>query len=195
MNKRMAKIAKPSRKRSLPSLQPFGNMKQSSILDHLQPMGKSQKRQTGDCPVATTSRAQLQIHSEGHAEENKPHIEETSEKISTLESSEPSYNVNSVQRTEEHIDIGPDWDQKADRLLQKHFGYSGLKSFQKEALGAWVAHQDCLVLAATGSGIEILVTICLLCVYFMYIIVIRVNVYEDYMFLQGNLCASKYLRF
>ncbi|WCJ43113.1 ATP-dependent DNA helicase Q-like SIM [Euphorbia peplus] len=52
----------------------------------------------------------------------------------------------------EEVDIGLDWEQRANNLLQKHFGYPCLKSFQKEALGAWVANQDCLVLAATGSG-------------------------------------------
>lgn len=45
-----------------------------------------------------------------------------------------------------------DWEQKASILLQKHFGFSSLKSFQKEALSSWIAHRDCLVLAATGSG-------------------------------------------
>ncbi|XP_066364352.1 LOW QUALITY PROTEIN: ATP-dependent DNA helicase Q-like SIM [Miscanthus floridulus] len=37
-------------------------------------------------------------------------------------------------------------------VLQKHFGFSCLKAFQKEVLDAWFAHRDCLVLAATGSG-------------------------------------------
>lgn len=45
-----------------------------------------------------------------------------------------------------------DWEQKASILLQKHFGFSSLKSFQKEALSSWISHRDCLVLAATGSG-------------------------------------------
>ncbi|XP_004495713.1 ATP-dependent DNA helicase Q-like SIM [Cicer arietinum] len=49
-------------------------------------------------------------------------------------------------------DITSDWEQRASTLLQKHFGFSSLKSFQKEALSAWFAHRDCLVLAATGSG-------------------------------------------
>ncbi|GAA0168883.1 DNA helicase [Lithospermum erythrorhizon] len=48
--------------------------------------------------------------------------------------------------------IGEDWEEKVKRILNKHFGYSALKSFQKEALEAWLAHKDCLVLAATGSG-------------------------------------------
>ncbi|XP_031269524.1 ATP-dependent DNA helicase Q-like SIM [Pistacia vera] len=48
--------------------------------------------------------------------------------------------------------IGSDWEVKVNSLLQKQFGYSSLKKFQKEALAAWLDHQDCLVLAATGSG-------------------------------------------
>lgn len=49
-------------------------------------------------------------------------------------------------------EIGPDWENKVKDLLRKHFGFSSLKSFQKEVLEAWLANQDCLVLAATGSG-------------------------------------------
>ncbi|XP_061338028.1 ATP-dependent DNA helicase Q-like SIM [Gastrolobium bilobum] len=52
----------------------------------------------------------------------------------------------------EYLDIESDWEQRASNLLQKHFGFSSLKFFQKEALATWVAHRDCLVLAATGSG-------------------------------------------
>ncbi|MCI33412.1 ATP-dependent DNA helicase Q-like SIM-like, partial [Trifolium medium] len=43
-------------------------------------------------------------------------------------------------------DIASDWEQRASILLQKHFGFSSLKSFQKEALSAWIARRDCLVL-------------------------------------------------
>ncbi|KAL2325530.1 hypothetical protein Fmac_024588 [Flemingia macrophylla] len=49
-------------------------------------------------------------------------------------------------------DVASDWERKVSILMQKHFGFSSLKSFQKEALSSWVAHKDCLVLAATGSG-------------------------------------------
>ncbi|PWA82395.1 RECQ helicase SIM [Artemisia annua] len=49
-------------------------------------------------------------------------------------------------------DIGPDWENRANTLLQRHFGYPSLKRFQMEALAAWVSHKDSLVLAATGSG-------------------------------------------
>ncbi|XP_024029103.1 ATP-dependent DNA helicase Q-like SIM isoform X2 [Morus notabilis] len=52
----------------------------------------------------------------------------------------------------DELDIGADWEQKVNCLLQKQFGYLSLKGFQREALTAWLAHQDCLVLAATGSG-------------------------------------------
>ncbi|KAJ1387416.1 Winged helix-like DNA-binding domain superfamily [Sesbania bispinosa] len=50
------------------------------------------------------------------------------------------------------LDISSVWEQRVSYLLQKHFGFSSLKSFQKEALSTWVANKDCLVLAATGSG-------------------------------------------
>lgn len=50
-------------------------------------------------------------------------------------------------------EIGSDWEEKAKEILCKHFGYSSLKPFQKEALSAWITYKDCLVLAATGSGI------------------------------------------
>ncbi|KAL6840962.1 hypothetical protein ACP4OV_029222 [Aristida adscensionis] len=46
------------------------------------------------------------------------------------------------------------FDQRGEigAVLQKHFGFSCLKGFQMEALDAWFAHKDSLVLAATGSG-------------------------------------------
>ncbi|KAJ6305917.1 hypothetical protein OIU78_021282 [Salix suchowensis] len=55
-------------------------------------------------------------------------------------------------RCKEKVISGLDWEERANRVLQERFGYSSLKGFQKEALAAWAAHQDCLVLAATGSG-------------------------------------------
>jgi Werner syndrome ATP-dependent helicase len=47
---------------------------------------------------------------------------------------------------------GFDRTDRVSAVLQKHFGFSCVKGFQKEALDAWFAHKDCLVLAATGSG-------------------------------------------
>ncbi|XP_052156642.1 ATP-dependent DNA helicase Q-like SIM isoform X2 [Oryza glaberrima] len=45
-----------------------------------------------------------------------------------------------------------DLGHKISAVLRKHFGFSCVKGFQKEALDAWFAHKDSLVLAATGSG-------------------------------------------
>lgn len=70
-----------------------------------------------------------------------------SQKIGTFQSQEMSPRCSSVAD-----EIYLDWEKKVRGILQKHFGFSSLKSFQKEALGAWLAHKDCLVLAATGSG-------------------------------------------
>lgn len=47
---------------------------------------------------------------------------------------------------------GFDRSNKISAVLRKHFGFLSVKGFQKEALDAWFAHKDCLVLAATGSG-------------------------------------------
>jgi Werner syndrome ATP-dependent helicase len=47
---------------------------------------------------------------------------------------------------------GFDRTDRVSAIFQKHFGFSCVKWFQKEALDAWFAHKDCLVLAATGSG-------------------------------------------
>ncbi|WVZ96310.1 hypothetical protein U9M48_041966 [Paspalum notatum var. saurae] len=41
---------------------------------------------------------------------------------------------------------------RVSAVVQRHFGFSSLKAFQREVLDAWFAHRDCLVLAATGSG-------------------------------------------
>ncbi|XP_074335305.1 ATP-dependent DNA helicase Q-like SIM isoform X2 [Apium graveolens] len=60
--------------------------------------------------------------------------------------------VNRSSNCIEEEDIAQDWELRVANLMLKHFGFSSLKSFQKEALAAWIAHQDCLVLAATGSG-------------------------------------------
>lgn len=42
--------------------------------------------------------------------------------------------------------------ERMEAIMQKHFGFSSLKGFQKEALDTWSSNKDCLVLAATGSG-------------------------------------------
>jgi werner syndrome ATP-dependent helicase len=45
-------------------------------------------------------------------------------------------------------------------VLQKHFGFSSLKAFQKEVLDAWFAHGDCVLLAATRFSIMLLFIFC-----------------------------------
>lgn len=65
---------------------------------------------------------------------------------------EPIHIQPTFQVKDEEECVGADWEVRANTLLQKHFGYPSLKRFQKEALGAWISHKDCLVLAATGSG-------------------------------------------
>jgi Werner syndrome ATP-dependent helicase len=44
-------------------------------------------------------------------------------------------------------------EEKISAVLQKHFGFTSVKGFQMEVLNAWFANKDCLVLAATGSGV------------------------------------------
>lgn len=180
----MLKNAKLSRKRSHSSI---GNMRQSSILELLQPMGKSKKRQAVDLPEETTSTAELQRHIEAHEEMDKPHNQENLVLSHTFESSETLYSLDSVQKAKVDVELGQDWETKANSLLQRHFGYSILKSFQMEALGTWFSYQDCLVLAATGSGIIYLVFIFPLCVYVMCINCLVA--FNTYMFAVGkSLC-------
>jgi len=148
--------AKSLGKRSFPSLHPYGHMRQSSIMEHLQSGGKSKKNCMMNGHGEPKSNIEFSAGNLGVQEEvERRHIEETFEPTHRHESSELPYG-SPLQTAEADAKIGPDWDQKANRLLHKHFGYKVLKSFQKEALGAWLAHQDCLVLAATGSGITVL---------------------------------------
>lgn len=86
-----------------------------------------------------------QQDSRAHAHSIK--LEVPSQEIGTFRSQE----ISQCSSTSQEIDL--DWERKVHGILQKHFGFSSLKSFQKEAMRAWLAHRDCLVLAATGSGI------------------------------------------
>ncbi len=122
-------------KRTLSSLPPSGQLRQSSLLDHFQSAARSKRSRIGFPPDVLVSGSKILP---GPVEEHK-------EDLSGM--SEP-FPVDCPQE----LDIASDWEKKVTSLLQKHFGYSSLKNFQKEALAAWLAHQDCLVLAATGSG-------------------------------------------
>ncbi|PON81702.1 DNA helicase, ATP-dependent [Trema orientale] len=106
-----------------------GQKRQSSILEHFQSAGRTKRSATAV------------------VEQSKPPLSDESYciKSTTISDAFP------VECSDE-LDIGPDWEHKVNSLLQKQFGHFSLKSFQIEALTAWLAHQDCLVLAATGSG-------------------------------------------
>ncbi|XP_021283335.1 ATP-dependent DNA helicase Q-like SIM [Herrania umbratica] len=129
-------------KRGMSSLQSKGLMRQSSIWDHFQSTSKPKRSKGYDAPDGIVSRSQV---SHSPVEEQKGSFPFVNNQLETVP--EPF----SVCCSEEP-DIGSNWEPKVNSLLQKHFGYSSLKSFQKEALAAWLTHQDCLVLAATGSG-------------------------------------------
>uniref|UniRef100_A0A5B6ZVB9 ATP-dependent DNA helicase n=2 Tax=Davidia involucrata TaxID=16924 RepID=A0A5B6ZVB9_DAVIN len=131
-------------KRALSSSGSLGRMRQSSIMEHLKSADRPKRSRTNvksNIPVSGSEVLPNLV--EGP---NQPSPGMDTNLKSKLETSIiPSY-------CKEELDIGPDWEQKVNNLLQKHFRYSSLKGFQKEALAAWLAHQDCLVLAATGSG-------------------------------------------
>ncbi|KAM0823751.1 hypothetical protein ACQ4PT_070663 [Festuca glaucescens] len=112
---------------------PRGKFKQSSITDHIasttgsKPVSRGREVSTSySCLSASTGPAATAAV----CSKSKP------EPQSLLENSRGEF-----ERTD-----------KISAVLQKHFGFSCVKGFQKEALDAWFAHKDCLVLAATGSG-------------------------------------------
>ncbi|XVF57506.1 hypothetical protein PTKIN_Ptkin06aG0210900 [Pterospermum kingtungense] len=129
-------------KRAISLSQSMGKMKQSRIWDYFQSTSKPKRSRANDVPNAFVSRSQVLP---SPVKEHKGPFPIINNQLETV-----------VEPLEvccsEELDIGSNWEPKVNSLLRKHFGYSSLKSFQKEALAAWLAHQDCLVLAATGSG-------------------------------------------
>jgi Werner syndrome ATP-dependent helicase len=144
-----SKVKAPG-KRALPSSNPLGQIRQSSILDHFQSSSRPKRSRTDVVPYVSVSGSE-KVHGP---------VDQCVEVLSEL----PPVDC---------LDIGSDWQKKANSLLQKHFGYLSLKSFQKEVLAAWFAHKDTLVLAATGSGITILLmpVSALLILYYMSVYV------------------------
>ncbi|KAK9666893.1 hypothetical protein RND81_14G218900 [Saponaria officinalis] len=126
---------------------------QLCILELFQSAGNSKKRRVSNDAESdiTTSRVESESRIGGPTVEGEHCADDAFEPRRASESPEVYNNLHCIDVTDD-VDIDSNWDQKADSLLQKHFGYSGLKSFQKEVLSAWLSHQDCLVLAATGSG-------------------------------------------
>lgn len=121
---------------------PSEKMRQSSILDHFQLKSPTKRNKTNvviDMPISVTNCSSCPLEAcPGVFDNVHQHTESTSDLASV--------------RCPAEMEIGPDWEQTVKILLQKRFGYSLLKSFQKEALVSWIAQKDCLVLAATGSG-------------------------------------------
>ncbi|XP_058222361.1 ATP-dependent DNA helicase Q-like SIM isoform X1 [Rhododendron vialii] len=119
-------------------------MRQSTIKEHLQSAGRPKRSKTDNVSDVSVSGSQLLLEP----------LRESDEPLHAVESNLKIEQETFLQRSpgQEELDIGPGWEQKVKNLLLKHFGFSSLKSFQKDAVAAWLARRDCLVLAATGSG-------------------------------------------
>ncbi|CAH9075950.1 unnamed protein product [Cuscuta epithymum] len=133
---------KPGWKNNANSLYSFDRMRQSSITESLKSVGKPVKRKYNVKSALGCEPEAFHRTSEGPAK-LVPVID--ADMCHPLEAS-----ALSNCQGEEAIDQY--WEQKVTNLLHKHFGYSSLKHFQKQALQAWLSHKDCLLLAATGSG-------------------------------------------
>ncbi|KAH7655006.1 DNA helicase protein [Dioscorea alata] len=121
-------------------------LKQSNITDHVFPSSRTKRNLSfGSCHASSSKhmkiQAQLQPATKSSQREFGVHVE-ASKAVLTLQRK-----TNVVQPK-----LCSSWEQKVSGILRKHFGFSSLKSFQKEALEAWLANRDCLVLAGTGSG-------------------------------------------
>ncbi|KAK4339655.1 hypothetical protein RND71_041117 [Anisodus tanguticus] len=120
-----------------------GKIRQSSINKFIQSAGRPKRSKT----MNKLDMSQSEVVQRDTGGQNvHPPLEDSDLHIATEKAVLSSYCKDE--------DIGPDWRKKVRNLLQKHFGFSLLKDFQKEALEAWLSHQDCLVLAATGSSIN-----------------------------------------
>lgn len=123
-------------KRALSSSHPKGQTRQLSIFDHFQSKSRTIKSEVNAATDKQLSGSKVSLH--------QSNLMEGQNRV--------CHSVRCDIENPEELEIGPDWEDRVNILLQKKFGYSSLKAFQKEALEIWVAHQDCLVLAATGSG-------------------------------------------
>ncbi|KAF8394560.1 hypothetical protein HHK36_020772 [Tetracentron sinense] len=131
-------------KRVLSSSRSLGQMKQSRITKHLQSTGRPKRNSTcgeSDALISCSDVLCRPVEDQKVSHSGMVHNLKSVSESTIL----PVYSP-------QNQEIGPDWYKKVKSLVHKHFGFSHLKSFQKEALEAWLAHQDCLVLAATGSG-------------------------------------------
>lgn len=118
-------------------------MRQSSILDHFSLTNRGKRSKTEAEPVVPFSEPEVSHYPVEDTQEHQRRV---------LQNESDSYLIDGPQEPDTLLD----WEKKLNRVLKKHFGYPFLKKFQKEALEAWLNHQDCLVLAATGSGTTLL---------------------------------------
>ncbi|KAJ4967890.1 hypothetical protein NE237_014591 [Protea cynaroides] len=117
--------------------------RQSSIMEHLPSSDGLKRRKThGASGVSISGSETLKL-----VEEQKASLQYTDHDLGPAS----KLPITPAYMPEDQV-IGLDWEQRVNNILRKDFGFSCLKSFQKEALEAWLAKQDCLVLAATGSG-------------------------------------------
>nr|XP_025888468.1 ATP-dependent DNA helicase Q-like SIM isoform X7 [Solanum lycopersicum] len=118
-----------------------GKIRQSSINEFIQSESRPKRSKT----INKLNMSQTEVLQRDTGGQNvHPPLEDSDLHIATEKAVTSSYCKDE--------DIGPDWQKKVKALLQKHFGFPLFKDFQKDALEAWLSHQDCLVLAATGSG-------------------------------------------
>ncbi|XP_059438054.1 ATP-dependent DNA helicase Q-like SIM [Corylus avellana] len=132
---------KAVQKRALSSLHPSSQTRQSSILNHFQFTARPKRNRVDVLSDVLVLGSNV-----------LPSCVEEPKDLSGIGRNFKSEVEPFLVDCPRELEIGSDWEKKVTSLLQKHFGYSSLKNFQKEALAAWLAHQDCLVLAATGSG-------------------------------------------
>ncbi|KAL0357316.1 UNVERIFIED_CONTAM: ATP-dependent DNA helicase Q-like SIM [Sesamum calycinum] len=129
--------------RATSSLQPSGKLRQPNITEHLKlASGPKRSKTKGLCGASASTTNYLIGHVKG------PEVTSATDTSSDL--CAEAFMVPSSCKDEQINGI--DWENKVKNKIRKHFGFSSLKGFQKEVLAAWLEHQDCLVLAATGSG-------------------------------------------
>ncbi|XP_022893611.1 ATP-dependent DNA helicase Q-like SIM isoform X2 [Olea europaea var. sylvestris] len=132
-------------KRTTSSTESFGKMRQQSITEHLMSASRAKRSKVTIESHASASKSNIMPRYVEEPEVSLPLTMDPSLNISPAMTILPSY-------CKDKEELRSYWEHKVNSLLGKHFGYSSLKNFQKEALEAWLSHQDCLILAATGSG-------------------------------------------
>ncbi|XP_039155107.1 ATP-dependent DNA helicase Q-like SIM [Eucalyptus grandis] len=132
---------KASGKRASSLSQPSGKMQQSNILDHFGTKMQTKRSKFNVAKDALNAGSKVSPVMEGNGNVHPDMHRDTKIKSEIIAVDCPV-----------ELRLGADWEQQVSSLLRKHFGHASLKSFQREALAAWLSNQDCLVLAATGSG-------------------------------------------